>query len=502
MTEAFDISQFNEYREDNRLEVKRAKDGLPDALWETYSAFANTGGGCIIRGVKERDDKSWVTTGLKNVTKLRNDFFNLQHNQNKVSIALVGDTNVRDYEYDGDVILVIEVPKARREDKPVYINGDMWNGTYCRDGEGDYHCSRQAVLAMLRDQTENTPDMKILENKEIKDFDQTSVRSYRKRYDTAHQGHPWCDLTDEDFLVRIGAASDETSDRRTHPTAAGLLMFGVYQRIMWEFPNFLLDYYEKTNPALRWTDRLASHNGDWSGNVYDFYNKVYMKIAVDLKKPFKLDGMYRIDDTPVHVAVREALANCLVNADYFLPDCVKVEKYPDKLVFSNPGTIRIGKKQMLHGGKSSPRNKVLLNMFNLIGVGERAGSGVPNIYSIWQNENYQEPTVEELSGREGTICTVVTLPLAEMGTVSQISGKSTKKSAKKTAKQDEIDQRMEAVLQAIASDPLIKNAELEEKLGITKGQIDLVLKRLQDDKRIHREDGNRKGKWIIDGAGN
>lgn len=127
------------------------------------------------------------------------------------------------------------------------------------------------------------------------------------------------------------------------------------------------------------------------------------------------------------------MSNCLVNDDYFLADCVKVEKYPYQLIFSNPGTIRLGKKQMLHGGKSSPRNKVIMNMFNFIGVGERAGSGVPNVYKIWKEENYEEPTVNELSGREGTICTVVTLPLVERND-SHIIDKCAKKGAKKGAK--------------------------------------------------------------------
>ena len=390
MDEVFDLARFDEYREDNRLEVKRARERLPDALWETYSSFANTAGGCIILGVKENADKSWTTTGLKDVSKLRKEFFDALHNPNKVNAVLVSNDDINDYELNGDVILVIKVPKARREEKPVYINNDLWNGTYRRDGEGDYHCSREDVLGMLRDQTEDTPDMKVLENKEIKDFDQTSIRSYRIRYNASHEGHPWTSLPDDEFLVQIGAASDETADHRIHPTAAGLMMFGTYQRIMREFPSFLLDYYEKTDPALRWTDRLASHNGDWSGNLYDFYNKVYQRIAVDLKKPFRLDGIYRVDDTPVHVAVREALANCLSNADYYLPECVKIEKYPDRIVLTNPGTITLGKKQMLRGGKSRPRNKVVLNILNYIGVGERAGSGVPNIYAIWEQEGYLE----------------------------------------------------------------------------------------------------------------
>lgn len=46
------------------------------------------------------------------------------------------------------------------------------------------------------------------------------------------------------------------------------------------------------------------------------------------------------------------------------------------LVIENYGSIIIGKAQMLKGGISEPRNKVIMKMFNLIHVGERAGSGV------------------------------------------------------------------------------------------------------------------------------
>ena len=51
-----------------------------------------------------------------------------------------------------------------------------------------------------------------------------------------------------------------------------------------------------------------------------------------------------------------------------------IKKEDDKLVIENPGSIRTGKKQMLRGGISDPRNKTLMKMFNMIGIGERAGS--------------------------------------------------------------------------------------------------------------------------------
>lgn len=49
-----------------------------------------------------------------------------------------------------------------------------------------------------------------------------------------------------------------------------------------------------------------------------------------------------------------ALANCLINADYYGLRGVVIRKEPDKLVLSNPGYVRTGKMQMRIGGESDP----------------------------------------------------------------------------------------------------------------------------------------------------
>lgn len=100
------------------------------------------------------------------------------------------------------------------------------------------------------------------------------------------------------------------------------------------------------------------------------------------------------------------LANCLINTDYYGVRGVVIKKEPDKLILENPGYIRTGKEQMRKGGESDSRNKALVKMFNLINIGERAGSGVPNIFNVWEDEGWVDPVIQEKFDPDRTILTL------------------------------------------------------------------------------------------------
>ena len=491
MEKEFDLALFDSYREDNRCEVKAAEGGLPQSLWETYSAMANTYGGIIICGVKERQDGSWFATGMKNVSKLKKNLWNQLNDHRKVSINLLRETDIKDYIVGEDVIIVITVPVADRETKPVYINGDMFRGSYKRNHEGDYHCTEAEVKAMLRDQTRKTMDMKVLTNMELSDLEPESVKTYRVWFAAKHPDHAWTKLSDAEFLERIGAASDDCEDKKLHPTGAGILMFGKEYKITRVYPGYFLDYKDHADPTVRWTDRTYSQSPDWSGNVFDFFTIVSRKLLRMLKVPFKLKDMVRVDETPMHNAVREAL----VNADYYLSRGVLIDSYDDKIVMKNPGLSIVGKRQMLRGGDSEPRNANIMKMFNLLGFGEHAGSGVPDIFSIWEQAGYVEPNIEEFFGNTETNepdKTIVTLPLVEKD--QSLFGKGTKKGTKKGT---EIAERVELVFQLIKAEPCITQMEIASKLSITLKQTKTALDNLKKNNRIKREGSARNGKWII-----
>ena len=112
-----------------------------------------------------------------------------------------------------------------------------------------------------------------------------------------------------------------------------------------------------------------------------------------MPKPFILEGNIRRDETPAHVAVREALVNLCIHTDYSENATMVVRLYSNKIVFTNPGTLLVSKMQYYGESASVCRNKTLQKMFMLIGSAEKAGSGVDKILAGWRFANWRAPTV-------------------------------------------------------------------------------------------------------------
>lgn len=290
----------------------------------------------------------------------------------------------------------------------------------------------------------------------------------------------------EDFLHRIGAMAHDT-DGKLRPTAAGLLVFGHEYEIVREFPHYFLDYQEHDRSATedeRWTDRFVSSSGDWSGNICDFYFRVYNRIAQDIKVPFKLEGTDRIDDTPLHKALREALANALIHADYYDRRSLVIQKWPDKIRIANPGAFRINVQEALVGGVSDPRNESLIKMFNLINVGERAGSGLPSIRTVWQEQGWQEPEIVESFNPDRT---TLLLPLAANNVAAKSGGKSNSISEK----------RKNDILQYLTDTPEASSVQIADAVGLQISRTKMYLSELAASGAIVAEGSSRARKYRL-----
>jgi ATP-dependent DNA helicase RecG len=388
-------------RESISLECKLAngrdgKGALPEDFWPTYSAMANADGGVVVLGLRERKGH-FEPDGIDNLEKVRTELFNNLNNRQKVSVNLLTDQHVREWSVQGKTLLVIEIPRARRQQRPVYLTSNPLSGnTYRRLNEGDRPLADEDVKRMLAEQVEDSRDDRILRNFGFDDIDMGSFRAYRQVFANRDPGHPWNEDDDQTFLRRIGGWRLDRESGDSGLTLAGLLMFGQMSVIQEVLPNYMLDYQERpaARAERRWVDRLTL-DGKWSGNLYDFYRKVYLKLTADLKVPFQLDNGERQEETPVHIALREALANVLVHADYSERASVLVVKRPDMFGFRNPGLMRIPVEVALQGGEPDCRNRNLHKMFRFVGVGEQAGTGIPRIYQGWNSQHWNPPKLYE-----------------------------------------------------------------------------------------------------------
>jgi ATP-dependent DNA helicase RecG len=382
--------------EDQEIEFKLADGGLPKSIWETISAFANTQGGRIVLGVAQGPDV-FTVVGIRKPDVLIKMFWDTHNSTQKINTSACKADDVYILPIQNQRVVVINVPPATRQQRPVFINGNPFTGTYKRNFEGDYRCSEAEVRQLLRDSSDDPFDGQILDGFDWDDLDTDTLSAYRNRFASRDPDHPFLAMSDRELLVRLGAWRKNRQSKQEGLTLAGILMFGKERSILEALPYFHLDYQEhlSDNPDVRWTFRLTL-DGKWAPNLFNFYYRVYPRLVEDIDVPFELDKTsIRLAETHVHEALREALVNTLVHADHQSRQPISIIKHKKSFVFSNPGRLRIPRDQLYQGGISDPRNPSLLKMFQMLGLGEKAGSGFQKILRAWKEQHWLKPLVSE-----------------------------------------------------------------------------------------------------------
>lgn len=108
-----------------------------------------------------------------------------------------------------------------------------------------------------------------------------------------------------------------------------------------------------------------------------------------------------------------------------------------------------------------------MKMFNLINIGERAGSGVPNIFNVWNDEGFVEPEIEERFDPDRTI---LTLSFAK----KQAKKTSDKKQAKKTK------ENIEMIKKYLEEHGESKTNDIAEHINLSSARTRALLKEIKE----------------------
>lgn len=489
------VRELMKYGESIVLECKESSNEISKDVWETYSSFANTYGGEILLGVKENrkeadPEKRFLLTGMKNIRRRQKEFWDTL-NSDKVSSNILLESDVETVSIEDKDILVIHIPPAGYRFRPVFINGNPFKGTFRRNFEGDYHCSEEEVRAMIRDSTEGGQDGLLLEGFTMDDIDQETLQAYRNQFRVSNPDHVWNETNDLEFLRNMGGYIRDRKTGVEGLTEAGLLMFGKGLSVRERFSNLSMDYLDVSSltEGQRWSDRI-SIDGTWENNLYNFTMKVMRKTVEGLPKSFNMDGVIRIDETLLHKSIREAIVNMVIHADYHMIGQLKIVKYEDGFLFSNPGNLKIPVAAIYEGDHTEARNPKIQTMFRMIGFCENIGSGFPLILKAWRFKNWREPDLfnhMELHKVDLRLWMSNTLPVQAEKELFDQYGRDYQDRTE--AEQIALSiAATEGSVSAVRLQPVLKS-ELED--------LFMMLNQLTDDRFLTKKSGSRKTEYAV-----
>ena len=160
-------------------------------------------------------------------------------------------------------------------------------------------------------------------------------------------------------------------------------------------------------------------------------------------------------------------------------------KYKDRFSFENPGNFRISLKEAIDGGMSDPRNAALLKMFSMIDIGERAGSGIPGVFSVW---NKEFGIVPEYSQKILPERTITTLKLSEALTTDNVSNDPVN---------DLVNDPVNQVLETIKITPNLSYTQIALKIGKSPATVKRALAKLKEMNLIKRVGSDKSGHWEV-----
>ena len=390
-----ELDKILDIKEGSNIELKKAENQVPKSFWETYSAFANTDGGIVIFGIDEKNKK---VTGVIDPYKMRDDIFNTLNNQKKVSKNVISNKDIRIEKFEnGLYILIITIPEAAYNLKPIYLNGNP-EEAYERLGEGDRKLSSEKYKELIVSAKKET-DNELLKNYNLDDLDVETLEMYRKELYEKTNNEKYKNIDFKSMLIEIGALrKDRQGVNEYLLTTGGLLFFGKYTSITDRFPGFQLDYFEKKSSLdTDWIDRVSTGDMEYPElNVYKFFKIVLEKLNFTIKDTFFLNENdktrlpYKSD---LFTSVREALVNALMHSYYDSDKPIKITAYPDYYEFINSGKMRVTVDEFIHGGISDIRNHTMSSIMRKIGISEKAGSGGPRIFDVASKYKLKLPEV-------------------------------------------------------------------------------------------------------------
>lgn len=360
--------------EEQTIEVKSARGGCPEKLYDTLSSFSNQdSGGILVFGLDEK--ANFAKVGVYDAQDLQRRV--MEYGEQMTPVVRPVFTV---YEEAGKVFVSAEIPPVDITERPCFktAKGRML-GSYIRVGDADKPMTEYEVYSYEAFRKKYRDDIRPVAQVGVQDLDQDRLAQYvlRRKQDRPH--FATLELSQLYDLIGVTKNGDVT--------LAAVLLFSPYPQAYFPQLSIIATHVPGTEMGLldeqgqRFIDskRLEGTLPEMLEQAVGFVrNNMQVSTRIDPATGRRMDRPeYPLD------AVRETILNALVHRDYSIHTegmPIRLTMYSDRLEVANPGGL-YGRLTVDQLGKVQPdtRNPVLVTVMESLGQTENRYSGIPRI---------------------------------------------------------------------------------------------------------------------------
>lgn len=368
------------------LEIKAAKEGCPQRLFNTLSSFSNQDeGGIILFGLDE--SKNFEKVGVYDVHDLQKKITEQCKQMEPVVRPLFTAT-----EKNGLCFVSAEIPAIDLAERPCYYKGrGRTNGSYKRVGESDERMTEYEIYSYEAFRKKYQDDIRIIPRCTFSSLNPSLLENYLY---LLKRNKPNLSQLPDSQIYNLLSIEIEGGI-----TLAAQWLFGFYPQSF--IPQLCIIATVVPGFEVGETDRDGARfldNKRIEGTIPDMLEDALSFVKTNMKTRTVIDPTTgKRTDKPEYpiIAVREILLNALIHRDYSVHTegmPIQLSLFSDRLEVRNPGGL-YGRLQVDQLGKVQPdtRNPIIATAMETLGLTENRYSGIPTIYKAAKEAGLENP---------------------------------------------------------------------------------------------------------------
>ncbi len=436
------------------------KESWNDDYLRWICGFANAYGGYLYIGKNDKGE----TIGLA-PAECRKIAENVP-NKVRDTMGVVVDVNL--LEENGKHYVEIVVPPVSY---PVNYKGEY----HYRSGSTKQRLTGAYLTHFLLKKTGVRWDAVPVEGVTAADLDEESFRLFQERALHTHRMTPEdLALSREELLDKLNLLENGQLKR------AALLLFHRRPERWFTGAWVKIGYFE-SNAEIAYQDELHGSLMMLAERVIDLLYTKYMRA------PITYDGVIRVEKYPFPKdAVREALYNALIHADYSAGIPIQISVYKDKLYIFNKAQLAPEWTETKFWGKhgSNPFNPSLAAAFFRAGYVESWGRGIEKMSAECNRVGSPAPTYDLTSG-EVMICFE-----------AEAQDNVQRRPAPRPQHPD-LTERQRNLLKYLRVRPQASYEDMAEYCRVSRRTVSTDVKYLMSVSYLEREGADKNGLWVV-----